>query len=198
MMPVYWLGERLRLWKTRGYARDQLGLEIIDDYRRLETVAEPDELVQVIVAMFDAELWGSEKPSILAEKVVEKLKDAAARWAQAAYRELRRARDEKYKQRVLDDLYRYAELGFSEKRCKRKWFDYECAEYEEAYKHWLSLIEQTSHALALLGLAEPISLEQWLEKTKQPRPRPAKPRPKPQPAQRPRDIIEWLKAIAHA
>ena len=106
MMPVYWLGERLRLWKTRGYGSDQLGLEIIDGYRRLETVAEPDELVQVIVAMFDAELWGSEKPSILAEKVVEKLKDAAARWAESLYRELRRARDEKYKQRVLDEYKR--------------------------------------------------------------------------------------------
>ena len=106
MMPVYWLGERLRLWKTRGYARDQLGLEIIDGYRRLEAVAEPDELVQVIVSMFDAELWGSEKPSILAEKVVEKLKDAAARWAESLYRELRRARDEKYKQRVLDEYKR--------------------------------------------------------------------------------------------
>ena len=94
------------------------------------------------------------------------------------------------------DLYRFAEYGFNEKLCKRKWFDYECAEYEEAYKHWLGLIEQTSHSLALLGLAEPISLEQWLEKTKQPRPKPAKPQPIPQ--QRPRDIIEWLKAIAHA
>lgn len=105
-MPLYWLGDRLRLWKTRGYARDQLGLEIIDGYRRLEASAEPDELVQVIVALFDAELWGSEKPSTLAEQVLEKLKDASARWAVSLYRELRRARDEKYRQHVLDEYKR--------------------------------------------------------------------------------------------
>ena len=42
----------------------------------------------------------------MAEKVVEKLKDAAARWAQATYRELRGAKSEKYKQHLLDTYKR--------------------------------------------------------------------------------------------
>ena len=88
MQPVYDLG-RVRLWKIRdGYTSSSLAaVEVIDGYRRLEATADPRELVEVLVTVFEQELLG--EPGRVAELLLERLKDASASWAQEAYRELR-------------------------------------------------------------------------------------------------------------
>ena len=88
------------------------------------------------------------------------------------------------------DLYRYAEYGFNRKQCHAKWLDSMCLDYDEAYEHWLQLLEDFYHAMAWLGLAPPATLEQWAQKSRQGQ---AKPPIKPITI-KPKTIIEWLMA----